>query len=323
MLQPRHLLKEMAAIVRETFPREISLHEDIAKDLWPVEADATQLHQVLMNLCVNARDAMPRGGRLSLGANNLQLRPDEPHIAGECRPGPYVVLTVSDTGEGMAPETVARIFEPFFTTKGVGKGTGLGLSTVLGIVRSHSGHVGVYSELGRGSQFKVYLPARPDGEMAPTPTPVAAERGQGELVLVVDDEQTIREATRRLLESHGYRVLTASNGQEALSLVLLHRDSLRLVLTDVMMPVMGGVALARTLQTLDTGIPVVATSGLDEDNKRQELAAVGVREVLAKPCAAEELMAAIRAALQGAEAGRLHGCAVDLVGVRPNSLPLI
>jgi PAS domain S-box-containing protein len=294
ILQARHLLKEMAAIVRETFPREITLHEDLANDLWPVEADSTQLHQVLMNLCVNARDAMPRGGRLTLTARNLQLGPGDPHVPPECKPGPYIVLTVADTGEGMAPETMARIFEPFFTTKEVGKGTGLGLSTVLGIVRSHGGHVAVYSELGRGSQFKVYLPAKPGSEIrAPEPVGKAAF-GHGELILVVDDEAPIREATRRLLELHGYRVLVATNGEEALRHILLSRGSLRLVVTDVMMPVMGGIALARALQTIDAGIPVVATSGLDEADKRQELAAVGVREVLAKPCSANDLLAAIR-----------------------------
>ena len=299
VLQPRHLLKEMAAIIRETFPREIALHEDFAADLWPVEADSTQLHQVLMNLCVNARDAMPRGGRLSLEARNLQLGPGDHQIAVECKPGPYVVILVADTGEGMTAATITRIFEPFFTTKGVGKGTGLGLSTVLGIVRSHGGHVSVYSEPGRGSQFRVYLPAQPGSVIPTTETPAAIDRGNGELILVVDDEPSIREATRRLLELRGYRALTAQNGEEALKLVIQHRDDLRLVLTDVMMPVMGGIALARSLQTLDAGIPVVATSGMDEDDKRQELAGVGVQEVLAKPCASGDLMAAIRRQLAG------------------------
>jgi PAS domain S-box-containing protein len=299
VLQPRHLIKEMAAIIRETFPREITLSEDIAGDLWPVEADSTQLHQVLMNLCVNARDAMPRGGRLTLEARNLQLEPGDHQVSVECKPGPYIVILVTDTGEGMTAETITRIFEPFFTTKGVGKGTGLGLSTVMGIVRSHGGHVGVYSEPGRGSQFRVFLPAQPGRVIAPPATPAAVDKGNGELILVVDDEPSIRDATRRLLELRGYRVLTAQNGEEALKLVIQHRDDLRLVLTDVMMPVMGGIALARSLQTLDAGIPVVATSGLDEEDKRQELAGVGVQEVLAKPCASGDLTAAIRRQLDG------------------------
>lgn len=298
VLQPRHLLKEMGAIVRETFPREITLVEDVASDLWPIEVDSTQLHQVLMNLCVNARDAMPHGGRLIFGARNLELGPGELPAAGECQPGPYVALTVTDTGEGMKPEIIARIFEPFFTTKGVGKGSGLGLSTVLGIVRSHGGFVAVYSEPGRGSRFTVNLPAKPGVAIAPAAAPIAVTRGQAELILVVDDESSIREATRRLLEQHGYRAVAASDGEEALKLVLQYRESLRLVLTDVMMPAMGGVALARALQLLDPGIPVVATSGLDEEDKRLELAGVGVREVLAKPCGAAELLAAIRRQLK-------------------------
>ncbi|MBK8476037.1 MAG: PAS domain S-box protein [Opitutaceae bacterium] len=297
VLQPRHLLKEMGAIVRETFPREITLQEDIASDLWPIEVDATQLHQVLMNLCVNARDAMPHGGRLTFGARNLELGADSSG-AGECKPGPYVALSVADTGEGMAPEIIARIFEPFFTTKGVGKGSGLGLSTVLGIVRSHGGHVAVYSEPGRGSRFTVYLPAKPGDSIVTVAAPLAVDPGRAELILVVDDESSIRAATRRLLEQNGYQVVTAPDGQEALKLVLAHRERLRLVLTDVMMPVMGGVGLARALQVLDAGIPVVATSGLDEENKRQELIGVGVREVLTKPCEADVLLAAIRRHLE-------------------------
>ncbi len=298
VLQPRHLLKEMGAIVRETFPREITLVEDIASDLWPIEVDATQLHQVLMNLSVNARDAMPHGGRLTFAARNLELGAGELPVAGECKPGPYVGLIVTDTGEGMTAETIGRIFEPFFSTKGVGKGSGLGLSTVLGIVRSHGGHVAVSSEPGRGSRFSVYLPAKPGIELTPLVAPPAVTVGQAELILVVDDERSIREATRRLLEQHGYRVLTAANGEEALNLVLEHRAGVRLVLTDVMMPVMGGVGLARALQGLAPGIPVVATSGLDEEDKRQELAGVGVQEVLAKPCAAGALLAAIRRQLE-------------------------
>ena len=292
-LQPRHLLKEMVAIARETFPREIAVREDIGTDLWPILANATQVHQVLMNLCVNARDAMPTGGDLMIGARNHHLDHGDPQLEAKSKPGDYVVVTVTDTGQGMAPETIARIFEPFFTTKEVGKGTGLGLSTVMGIVRSHGGQVSVYSELGHGSQFRVYFPASPGVDSAPAVPAVAPKPGHGELILVVDDESTIRDATRRLLEKHGYRVLTAGDGKEALSLVLQHRESVRLVLTDVMMPVMGGAALARALQTLDQAIRIVATSGLDQEDKRQELLTLGVSEVLPKPASMDDLLAAV------------------------------
>lgn len=297
VLQSRHIIREMAAIIRETFPREISLTVDAAKDLWPVEANSTQLHQVLMNLCVNARDAMPSGGRLTIEAQNLEVTTDGHHLATELKPGPYVVIGVADTGVGMTPETVARIFEPFFTTKAPGKGTGLGLSTVLGIVRSHGGHVGVYSESGRGSRFNVYLPARAGVELTPTAEHAAPASGHGELILVVDDESSIREASRHVLHKSGYRVLVARNGEEALSVALQHAGVLRLVLTDVMMPVMDGIALTRALQALDPGIAVVASSGLEQDEKRDALVALGVREILSKPCAPAELLGAVRRAL--------------------------
>ncbi len=297
VLQPRHLIREMAAIVRETFPREIELLVDVAADLWNVEANSTQLHQVLLNLCVNARDAMPAGGRLMIEARNCQLAPEGRELVGELKPGPHVLITVADTGCGMAPEVLERIFEPFFTTKEPGKGTGLGLSTVLGIVRSHGGHVGVASEPGRGSRFKVYLPARPAGDSAAVAAAAAPASGRGELVLVVDDEGTIREMARHVLEKGGYRVLVARNGEEALSLALQHAGALRVVLTDMMMPIMDGLALTRALHSIDLGIVVIATSGMDQETKRPDLAALGVYDFLPKPCAATEMLATVRRAL--------------------------
>ncbi len=303
VLQPRHLIREMTAIVRETFPREISLHVDVAADLWTVEANSTQIHQVLMNLCVNARDAMAEGGRLTIEARNLEVRSEQPLAETELKPGPHVVLAVTDTGAGIAPELVTRIFEPFFTTKEQGKGTGLGLSTVLGIVRSHGGNVAVYSEPGRGSVFKVYLPAKPGGGLVAGVEVAPAAGGRGELVLVVDDENTIRNAMRHVLEKGGYRVLVARNGEEALSMALQQGGALRAVVTDVMMPVMDGFALTRALRSLDPVLAVVASSGLEQEEKRREFAALGVHEVVAKPCAPEELLAAVRRALDARVGG--------------------
>jgi len=297
VLQPRHLIREMATIVRETFPKTIQLEVKVAEDLWTVEANSTQLHQVLMNFCVNARDAMPAGGQLTLAAGNVQL-PDEGHSqSATLRPGPYVVLSVADTGEGMTHETQSRLFEPFFTTKAPGKGTGLGLSTVLGIVRSHGGQVTVYSERGQGSRFMVYLPALPGVEETETPASGTPAPGHGELILVVDDEPSIREATRVLLLKNGYKALTAGDGEAALALALQHAGALRLVLTDVFMPGMDGIALTRALQTIVPRLAVIATSGLDKPEKRRELEAVGVREILGKPCKSADLLGAIRRVL--------------------------
>ena len=203
-LQTRHLIKEMAGIVRETFPRNITLVEGAERDLWPIIADATQLHQVLMNLCVNARDAMPEGGTLTITAKNVRLAKHDTQLGAKAVDGPYVLLTVRDTGHGIPPELIDRIFEPFFTTKAVGQGTGLGLSTVLGIVRSHGGFITTYSEPGQGSSFNVYLPAVLDSRiLAATADTETLADGGGETVLVVDDEAAIVAAVRICLERRG------------------------------------------------------------------------------------------------------------------------
>ncbi|MDO8541427.1 MAG: response regulator [Opitutaceae bacterium] len=295
LVQVRHLLKEMAGIMRETFPREIAILEQPASDLWPVVADATQLHQVLMNLCVNARDAMPNGGILTLSATNIELGPDDLHVhldASACR---YTLLTVADTGHGIPPEIINRIFDPFFTTKGAGKGSGLGLSTVAGIMRSHGGFITVASEPGHGTVFRAYLPAAGESALSATMlTPPPAPLGRGELVLVVDDEVAICEATREILEQHQYRVVTALDGREGMDVFLRERDQIRLVLTDLMMPVMSGVALVRALRALDPNLKIIAASGLEDAGKRTELAALGVTDVLMKPYVPAQLFGALR-----------------------------
>jgi CheY-like chemotaxis protein len=247
-----------------------------------------------MNLCVNARDAMPKGGKLTLEAQNLEIGQAEAELHSLVKPGPYVVLSVTDTGHGIPPETLPRIFDPFFTTKGVGKGTGLGLSTVLGIAKSHGGSVTVYSEPDRGTVFKVYIPATGDsaevasaGSFAPMPL------GHGELILVVDDEAAIRDTTGRVLRQHGYRALTASNGGEAITLFVQHTGSVRAVLTDVMMPGMGGLELIRALRILDPDLKIIATSGMERDDQRSEFAGLGVTEILPKPCSPAAVLKAV------------------------------
>ncbi len=297
-VQLRHLIKEMAGIMRETFPREITIAEQPEPDLWPVTADATQLHQVLMNLCVNARDALPNGGTLTITAVNLQLGAHELRIHPDARPGRYTVLTVADTGEGISPKIINRIFDPFFTTKEVGRGSGLGLSTVIGIMRSHGGFITVSSEPGRGSVFSGYLPAADEVPLSPLgQTPASAPLGRGELILIVDDEIAIRETTREILKEHHYRVLCAKDGRAALDVFLKERDEIRLVVTDVMMPVMNGIALVRALRVLDPDVKVIAMSGLDDDGKREELAALGVAEIIMKPFKRAQFLEAVRSKL--------------------------
>ncbi|HVS52137.1 MAG TPA: PAS domain S-box protein [Opitutaceae bacterium] len=290
-VQVAYLVKEMMNIMRETFPREITVVGRTSADLWPVTGDATQLHQVLMNLCVNARDAMPSGGRLVIETLNAPLGAEAAQLQPGAKPGPHIVIAVTDTGEGIAPETLDRIFDPFFTTKEIGKGTGLGLSTVLGIVKGHGGFVTVESRVGHGSVFKVFLPATPELNGARDPAGQLPEpSGRGELILVVDDEVAVREALRRLLERNGYRVITAGDGLEALERFLARRADVHVVLTDVMMPRMNGVALARDLRRLAPELRIIAATGLDEEGNREELARLGVVDLILKPCDAKQVL---------------------------------
>ncbi len=300
------LLQEMAAIVRETFPRDLTLLTEAPAELPAVLADATQLHQVLLNLCVNARDAMPGGGTLTLNAQ-ARLLDDAAVRPHGVKPGLFVVISVEDTGVGIPPHTLDRIFEPFFSTKEVGRGSGLGLSTVLGIVKSHGGFVTVSSELGRGSAFRVHLPAAGAGaaEEAVPPSEQLPPRGTGEMILVVDDELDVRQATQQVLERHGYRTLIASNGRDAIACFVEHQREVQLVLTDVMMPVMNGVELAQALRAIQPDLRLIAASGMVSEARQAEFAALGVTEFLAKPYESWALLQAVHHALaRGASAKR-------------------
>ncbi len=297
VVQPLHLLKEMVALMRETFPRDITVDEHIAADLWTITADGTQIHQVLMNLCVNARDAMRNGGTLTVAAGNVTIDDMEVLNHPQAKPGAYLQLTISDTGEGIPRENIDRMFEPFFTTKEIGKGTGLGLSTVLGIVKSHAGFITVHSEPGRGSVFKVHLPGDATAKEPEAVAGPAIERGAGELILIVDDEPAVCRALSVVLETHNYRVLTAADGREASAVFLQHRDRVRLVITDIMMPAMNGIALIRMLRGLAPRLPIIAVSGLLDSERRDELTALGVTTLLAKPFGGDETLRAIQSEL--------------------------
>jgi PAS domain S-box-containing protein len=291
-LQVRHIIKEIEQIVKQTFSRSIEICTDIPMlDLWTISGDATQLHQVLMNLCVNARDAMPNGGTLELCARNLWVDEHYARMNLDAKVGPYIVITVSDTGMGIPREIIDRIFEPFFTTKEIGQGTGLGLSTVIGIIKSHGGFVQVLSEVGQGTQFKIYLPVTQatitdDIKKSRHELP----RGQGELILVVDDEDSIRELTKISLETYNYKVLSATDGVEALVLYAEHKQDINAVLVDMMMPAMDGITTIRALQKINPQVKIIAVSGLASNYQITEIGGNNVKTFLPKPYTSEELL---------------------------------
>ena len=284
------LVREMERIVRHTFPKSINVAALVPADLWPVLGNATQLHQVLLNLCVNARDAMPRGGELTLAADNAELSVDEAAMLPNGTPGRFVMLIVSDTGSGIAPEILPRIFEPFFTTKPAGQGTGLGLSTLVRIVGQHGGFVNVRSEPGHGTTFEIYLPCAASGPMTETKRTSVAElpHGNGELILVVDDEESVREMIALGLTTQGYRVLAAANGAEAIAALERQAGAVRLVLLDTDMPVLDGKATIPFLRALAPAVPIVLMSGEVEINST-----TGTTAGLAKPFQLEELLRTI------------------------------
>ena len=297
VLQVAHLIHEMIKLAKDTFPRSIQIQSHVPRDLSPVLGNATQLHQVLMNLCVNARDAMPEGGRLSIEAANVNLD-DAAARARQQSPGPYVLITISDCGHGMPAEVLNKIFEPFFSTKPPGKGTGLGLSTVMGIVKTHDGFVVVSSEVDKGSTFRVYLPALHDVEASVGHhNPPEPPRGRGELILLVDDEISILEVTKAALEAFNYRILLARDGTEAVAMYLRHRSEIHAVVTDMMMPKMNGPAAIRALRTIDPSVKIIGVSGLGPEAPLTLAGKSHVEAFLKKPFTTEELLTALHALL--------------------------
>jgi PAS domain S-box-containing protein len=289
-LQVGHLLNEVARVARQTFPKSITVCEDIAPlELWMVSADATQLHQVLMNLCINARDAMPEGGTITIEAKNIVLDANYARMHLDAQEGPYLAITITDTGTGIPPEVIDRMFEPFFTTKEVGKGTGLGLSTVLSLVKGHGGFIMVYSQPNNGTRFTVYLPAL---ELLP-PMEVSDNletlEGNNALILVVDDESSIREITKASLEAHHYRSMTASDGIDAFVLYAQHHSEISVVLLDLMMPTLDTTTIVQTLQKMNPHVKIIAMSGL---TPLEPIASgsTAIQGFLAKPFTVYELL---------------------------------
>ncbi|MEI6560777.1 MAG: PAS domain S-box protein [Verrucomicrobiota bacterium] len=289
-LQLSRLVEDMEKIITETFPKNLTITSNIPCDLWPINGDSTQIHQVLLNLCINARDAMPEGGALRIAGENVEIDENFAAMVADAKVGDYAVLALSDTGTGIPQEITSKIFDPFFTTKEVGKGTGLGLSTVMGIMHSHGGFVTVESEEGRGSTFKLFLPAATDNIVKQKAQSRNMSHGRGTMILVVDDEDPIARSTALVLEKNGYKVLAAADGVSALALFKEHADKIKIVITDVMMPEMDGVELTRALKKIKPQVQILASTGHATEARRAELLALGVEKILHKPYDAKKLL---------------------------------
>lgn len=293
LLQPIYLIEEIAKIAKETFPKTVRLRTSYSEDLRLVEGDPSQLHQMLLNLCLNARDAMPEGGSLSLTAENFDVDEQYATMTPGLKAGPHVLISVIDTGTGIPQNIVDRIFDPFFTTKEPGKGTGLGLSSALGIVKSHGGVISVYSA-ANGTTFRVLLPSTAGVFQADeTKAQMDVPTGHGETILIVDDESAIREVAKVVLSKSGYKVLAADDGPSALALFVRQSKEIDVVLVDVIMPIMSGLVLARTLRKMDVKAKVIVSSARDSDYNPGELTDIGVQGCLNKPYSRETLLRAI------------------------------
>jgi CheY-like chemotaxis protein len=293
------VIREVCKIGRDTFPKNIEFRYVIADDLWSVSGDATQLHQVLLNLCVNARDAMPEGGTLVVEAENFICDGSPSTLKIAPAAGPHVLVRVSDTGSGIPVELREKIFEPFFTTKEVGKGTGLGLSTAAAIVKGHGGMLDITSEPGLGTTFTLCLPALATAtkdapaEIANMPT------GRKELVLLVDDEESIRLVVGQTLEGFGYRVVTAADGATAVATFAKRQREIAVVLTDMMMPGIDGIATIRGMKAIDPHVRVIAATGLLTEERILKATEAGATAFLRKPFSAEALLRTVRQVLTG------------------------
>ncbi|MGA2018757.1 MAG: PAS domain S-box protein, partial [Opitutaceae bacterium] len=311
-IQVKHIARDIISVIEETFPKSIELQHSIPADLWQALGNATQIHQVLLNLCVNARDAMPKGGTLRIIVANRRLNAKEADAIPDGRPGAWLMLEVTDTGTGIPPEAMGKIWTPFFTTKDIGKGTGLGLSTVRGIVANHHGFVELRTQVGRGTTFRVFLPAD-ESELPQTrrsASPFDIPDGRGELILLVDDDAGIRSIATAILEKHGYRVVSCVDGVEAVVLFITRAREISLVITDVDMPRLGGIELARTLSQIRPDIQLLAISGLSPDETGGSAVSAAIKlthAFLLKPFDEKRLLGAVHRLLHPSKEPKLPG----------------
>jgi CheY-like chemotaxis protein len=298
-VQLKHVINEVVKIAGETFPKSIELDTEIPRDLWMVSADPTQMHQVLLNIMVNARDAMPTGGTLTILAENVDLDENYSRVHLEAKPGAYVSIVITDTGTGIPADIRERIFEPFFTTKEIGMGTGLGLSTTLSIVKSHKGFINLDSEVGKGTTFRIYIPAtRTAPGVAGASEITNLPMGNGELILIIDDETAIRVITKETLQAYGYNAITASDGAEGVALFAENKKQIKAVITDIMMPVMDGTAAILVLKKISPDVKIIAVSGLTTKGQVGSPSEFDVQAFLTKPTTAESLLKTLAAVLR-------------------------
>jgi len=295
LLDPCKIVDELAGLCRETFTRLVTIKVRCEPHVNLFHGNLTQMHQVLMNLLVNARDAMPKGGEIRINVENVLLRQHANRMLPKPASGPFVSIAVSDSGSGILPEIIDRIFEPFFTTKEIGKGTGLGLSMVFSILKSHDGFVEVRSKVGKGTTFELFIPAQVRDETARArATPATLPDARGEQLLMVDDEAGLLAMVKTTLETLGYRVLTALGGLEALAILEQSHREIDLVLADWQMPLMSGAELVRKVQATYPGLKVVVAAGADSG---EELSSLPVHGLLQKPYTTEGMLKVIREAL--------------------------
>jgi PAS domain S-box-containing protein len=291
------IIEHTVSLLRASIDKRIALETDLQEEIWPVEADAGQMQQVLLNICLNARDAMPAGGRLTIESKNIagdkQAFPPTPVPAG----GPRVLISILDTGTGMTRDVQEHIFEPFFTTKEKGKGTGLGLAMVYGIVRNHGGRVEFSSATGSGTTFRIYLPATSgNSTVERLPEETKASNGN-ELILVVDDEPAMRSIIQNILQTRGYNVLLADNGEAAIEAYRLRKDEISLAILDMIMPGIGGHETFLRMKTINPEVRVILSSGYFGEEQAQEIMSQGARAFIQKPYAARELTRLVRKVL--------------------------
>jgi len=289
-----NIVQEAMNILIRSLGKNIRFESALDQNIYPVEGDSSQIEQVILNLCINSRDAMPNGGVLRIETSNVDLSPRLAQQIHDAKPGKYVCLTVSDTGVGMDQDTQRKIFEPFFTTKPIGKGTGLGLSIVYGIIKDHNGFIKLYSELGRGTTFKIFFPATdkmPLEESTAAPKEIA--RGN-ETILIIDDEETLLDLTREILENLGYKIITAQGALEGIETFRAKYDEIDLVILDMMMPEMTGREVYPILKSVDPNVKVLLATGLSVGERVDELLAMGVTHLVSKPYSVDDLATQVR-----------------------------